>query len=189
MSDVFTKRKRSEVMSRIRGRGNKDTELALAKLLRSHGITGWRRQMVVSLSVERSALSVGRSGVSVRPDFVFPRQRVAVFVDGCFWHGCPLHSPPTRWLHKSSMPTTTRSFDDPSFHSGIRLTRMTTGGKRTGKLFWRQKLAANKARDLVVSKTLRQMGWRVVRIWEHELTKNPQRCVVRIRQTLRLCLR
>jgi len=43
MTDVFTKAKRSEVMARIRGRGNKDTELALAKLLRRYRITGWRR--------------------------------------------------------------------------------------------------------------------------------------------------
>ena len=43
MPDVFTKAKRSEVMSRIRGRGNKDTELALANLLRRHGIIPFHR--------------------------------------------------------------------------------------------------------------------------------------------------
>ncbi len=43
MQDVFTKAKRSEGMSRIRGCGNKDTELALVKLLRRHRIFGWRR--------------------------------------------------------------------------------------------------------------------------------------------------
>ena len=47
MADVFTKVKRSEVMSRIRSRGNKDTELALAKLLRRHRISGWRRQVEI----------------------------------------------------------------------------------------------------------------------------------------------
>ncbi len=47
MPDVFTKRKRSAVMAQIRSRGNRDTELALAKLLRAHGITGWRRQVRV----------------------------------------------------------------------------------------------------------------------------------------------
>lgn len=76
MSDVFTKAKRSEEMSRIRGRGNKDTELALAKLFRGHRITGWRRDQAVF----------------VKPDFVFPKLRLAVFVDGCFWHGCPKHA-------------------------------------------------------------------------------------------------
>jgi DNA mismatch endonuclease (patch repair protein) len=73
MSDVFTKAKRSAVMSRIRGAGNKDTELALIKILRSSRIKGWRRNSLVF----------------GKPDFIFPIQRVAVFVDGCFWHGCP----------------------------------------------------------------------------------------------------
>ena len=76
MSDIFTKRKRSEVMSRIRGSGNKATELRLIPLFRANGITGWRRG----------------SKLPGKPDFVFPRLRVAVFVDGCFWHGCPKHA-------------------------------------------------------------------------------------------------
>jgi DNA mismatch endonuclease (patch repair protein) len=76
MSDVFTKKKRSAVMARIRGRGNKDTELRLIALFRAHRITGWRR----------GSLAAGR------PDLVFPRQRLAIFVDGCFWHGCPTHA-------------------------------------------------------------------------------------------------
>lgn len=73
MPDVFTKAKRSEVMSRIRGQGNKDTELALVKLFRQYGITGWRRNQ----------------NVFGKPDFLFRRNRLALFVDGCFWHGCP----------------------------------------------------------------------------------------------------
>ena len=50
MADVFTKRKRSEVMAQIRGRGNKGTELALAKLFRAHSISGWRRQGVIRMA-------------------------------------------------------------------------------------------------------------------------------------------
>jgi DNA mismatch endonuclease, patch repair protein len=75
MPDVFTKAKRSAVMSRIRGRGNKDTELALMKIFRQHGITGWRRNQKIF----------------GKPDFLFRHQRLALFVDGCFWHGCPRH--------------------------------------------------------------------------------------------------
>jgi DNA mismatch endonuclease (patch repair protein) len=75
MPDVFTTAKRSEVMSRIRGRGNRETELVLVAIFRRQGISGWRRNWPVF----------------GRPDFVFPRERVAVFVDGCFWHGCPRH--------------------------------------------------------------------------------------------------
>ena len=74
MPDVFTKAKRSQVMSRIRGRGNKQTELALAKLLRSARITGWRRHVAL----------LGR------PDFTFRKERLVIFVDGCFWHCCPI---------------------------------------------------------------------------------------------------
>lgn len=85
MPDVFTPAKRSAVMSAIRGRGNKDTELALAILLRRHGITGWRRH----------------APVFGKPDFVFPKERLAVFVDGCFWHNCPKHS---------NMPVNNREF-------------------------------------------------------------------------------
>lgn len=65
--------KRSEIMSHIRSRGNKATELVLAKLLRRHGISGWRRHLKLPGT----------------PDFAFPKFRVAIFVDGCFWHGCP----------------------------------------------------------------------------------------------------
>ena len=82
MADVFTRQKRSEVMSLIRSRGNRDTELRLLALLREHRITGWRR----------GAPLLGK------PDFIFRAQKVAVFVDGCFWHGCPRHgrTPKTR---------------------------------------------------------------------------------------------
>ena len=75
MSDVFTKAIRSQVMAAIRSRGNRDTELKLAGILRKHGIKGWRRHRPLP----------------GKPDFVFHRERLAVFVDGCFWHGCRWH--------------------------------------------------------------------------------------------------
>jgi len=87
MPDVFTPEKRSEVMSRIRSRGNKDTELRLMVLMRSAGIKGWRRHVMLKEKVRRAGEKSG--GVRVRPDFVFRKERVVVFVDGCFWHGCP----------------------------------------------------------------------------------------------------
>src|SRR5689334_23290414 len=76
MADVFTKAKRSHVMSRVRSRGNKLTELALIELLRRERINGWRRNW----------------HLFGNPDFVFPKSRLAVFVDGCFWHSCPKHA-------------------------------------------------------------------------------------------------
>ena len=165
MPDVFTKAKRSDVMSRIRSRGNKDTELALVRVFRAHGITGWRRQVQIR-SAERGVRS--KSGVrrpansfrtprsefrvfSVRPDFVFPKLRLAVFVDGCFWHACPLH----------------------------------TTKPRNNAAFWRKKFAANQTRDRLVTRTLRKDGWCVLRIWEHELArKNEARLLKRILRVL-----
>jgi len=77
--DTVGKRKRSEIMAKVRARGNASTELKVLKILRQNGITGWRRHLPVF----------------GRPDFAFPKARVALFVDGCFWHGCPrCYSPP-----------------------------------------------------------------------------------------------
>jgi len=88
MTDVFTKAKRSDVMSCIRSRGNKDTELALMQVFRVESISGWRRQ--VELRVKKRSTSLGpspRSGEGedfrVRPDFVFPKLRLAGCL--CSW--------------------------------------------------------------------------------------------------------
>ena len=85
MADVYTRAERSALMAKVRGRGNLTTEQALAKLLRTQGWSGWRRQQVV-----RGRTAVG-GRFQVRPDFVFAARRLTIFVDGCFWHGCPLH--------------------------------------------------------------------------------------------------
>lgn len=85
MTDVFCAAKRSEVMTSIRGTGNRSTELRLITLMRKAGITGWRRG----------------SKLPGRPDFIFPTYRVAVFVDGDFWHGHPKHF---------RLPSTNREF-------------------------------------------------------------------------------
>lgn len=135
MADVFSKSKRSEVMSRIQGRGNRATELALMKVFRTHGITGWRRNQKVF----------------GKPDFVFRASKLAVFVDGCFWHVCPKHS---------TIPQNNRAF-------------------------WEKKLEANKKRDSLVNRTLRNRGWRVMRIWEHELSaKNEKKLAAKILRNL-----
>jgi DNA mismatch endonuclease, patch repair protein len=203
MPDVFTKRKRSEVMSRIRGKGNKDTEIALAKLLRAEGITGWRRQGRIRIKVEGGRMRDERGqgqyhrsqaapnafgvklpvpGIPVRQtniwvDFTFQKERVAVFVDGCFWHGCPKHSSPRRWLRKSSMGKAETT-------EILRQAQDDKRGKRTGKAFWASKMAGNMARDRFVNRALRRRGWMVVRIWEHDLAKSPARCLHRIRRAL-----
>ncbi len=75
MADVYSREQRSKVMATVRSTGNKVTEMRIIVVFRAAGITGWRR----------------RQPVFGRPDFVFPKEKVALFVDGCFWHGCPKH--------------------------------------------------------------------------------------------------
>lgn len=81
-------------MARIRSKGNKDTEVALAGLLRTAGIKGWRRHSEIRIPISdlRGKAAAGAMRLfKVRPDFVWRKERVVVFVDGCFWHGCPWH--------------------------------------------------------------------------------------------------
>lgn len=102
MPDVFSPEKRSEVMSLIRSKGNLSTEKRLVKLMREAGIRGWRRHVSLGLAGDKAGAAGGaRRGTGrVRPDFVFHRERVAVFVDGCFWHGCPCHGTQPRQNRK-----------------------------------------------------------------------------------------
>jgi len=69
--DTFSREKRSEIMSNIRSRKNKSTEMKLIEIFKMHKITGWRRNYKIFGN----------------PDFVFPNFKVAIFTDGCFWHG------------------------------------------------------------------------------------------------------
>lgn len=180
MPDVFTRKKRSEVMSRIRSRGNKRTELRMVALLRSLRWSGWRRHAplrapeIARKPSRRSGKDVdstrvaeegavygpsadvcskapevpGRSQV-IRPDFVFSKLKLAVFVDGCFWHGCP------------------RCYVRP----------------KGNRKFWDTKRETNQARDRRQSRLLEAAGWRVLRIWEHELTRrNESRLIARLRR-------
>ena len=85
-------------MAMVPSRGNGSTELALAHAFRAGHVTGWRRHRRVSPRRSRHGRLRGQLRWGVRPDFVFPRIRLAVFVDGCFWHSCPQHGsvPSTR---------------------------------------------------------------------------------------------
>jgi DNA mismatch endonuclease, patch repair protein len=82
---------------------------------------------------------------SVRPDFIFQRPKIAVFVDGCFWHGCPKH---VIW-------------------------------PKGNAAFWKKKILANKARDRRVNRVLRTQGWKVIRVWEHDLKRRDEPKLVR----------
>jgi len=71
--DTFSPQKRSWIMAQVRSNGNRSTEKNLLTALREHGITGWRKGYPLF----------------GKPDFVFPKERSVIFVDGCFWHGHP----------------------------------------------------------------------------------------------------
>src|SRR5205085_8055871 len=110
-------------------------ELALIEIFRAHRIIGWRRHLPLP----------------GRPDFVFPKQRLVLFVDGCFWHGCPKHS---RHVSKSGT-------------------------------FWMQKIQNNRTRDRRVKRQLSAGGWRVLRVWEHELARKRRlRLIARLEKFL-----
>lgn len=120
---------RRQMMSRIKGRDT-GPELSL-------------RRNVWALGLRyRLQYRIGRT----RPDMVFIGARVAVFVDGCFWHGCPLHS---------AVPKNNREF-------------------------WEQKLRRNRERDAENTQWLEAEGWRVLRLWEHEIEASPGDCARRI---------
>ena len=71
MADVFDNKKRSEIMSKVRSKNNKSTELKLIQIFKENNIRGWKRNYPVK----------------GHPDFVFLAKKIAIFVDGCFWHG------------------------------------------------------------------------------------------------------
>jgi DNA mismatch endonuclease (patch repair protein) len=128
-TDTVSVARRSEIMRAVRSCGNKSTEQVLVRFFRAHGVTGWRRH----------------AALAGRPDFVFPKLKLAIFVDGCFWHGCSAHC---------RMPRTNRSY-------------------------WRGKITGNRKRDASVSRELRRAGWRVIRVWEHELRKRNKPLLLR----------
>lgn len=127
------------VMSRVKSRGNKTTELTLLNELKKFGIKGWRRH-----------LTLRPDGLRITPDFVFKSFGVVVFVNGCFWHKCPLHG---------TIPS-------------------------SNEVFWRDKLEKNVFRDKRNNKALKKQGWKVVTLWEHEVRRDPVRCVAKITKAI-----
>lgn len=134
MADVLTKKQRSYNMARIKSK-NTEPELVLRKILSKNKVRGYRLQYKI----------LGR------PDLAFPKKRLAVFIDGCFWHKCPL------------------CFVKPT--SRIE--------------FWKEKIRNNIRRDKKVNKSLAKNNWKVLRIWEHELKKNPEKVCLKIIKQLK----
>jgi DNA mismatch endonuclease (patch repair protein) len=129
MTDVLTPKQRTYNMSQIRGK-NTVPEIKIRKMLFAAGIRGYRIHYKLP----------------GKPDIVFVKKKIAIFVDGCFWHKCPV------------------DFQEPA----------------TRKEFWMKKIQSNIDRDKKVNEQLRNEGWTVIRIWEHEIRKEPEKTVKEI---------
>lgn len=99
------------------------------------------------------------SKLAGKPDLVFPGARVAVFVDGDFWHG-------NQWRN--------RGF--PSIEAQME--------RVSGGAYWVEKIRRNVDRDLKTTRALQAGGWTVVRVWESELRQDPERAVSRVTEEL-----
>jgi DNA mismatch endonuclease (patch repair protein) len=128
MADNLTPEQRSYCMSRIKG---KDTGL----------------ERIVRSELHRRGLRFRKHVKELpgKPDIVFPRAKVAVFIDGDFWHGYRFPA----WEHKVSD-------------------------------FWKKKIGKNRERDTKNFRKLRAMGWRVIRLWQHEIKLDVERSVSKI---------
>lgn len=128
VGDIMSPATRSAVMSRIR---SKDT--------------GPERTICRELRRRRIFFSKHAKDLPGRPDIVFRQIKLAIFIDGSFWHGWrfPL------WKHKLSEK-------------------------------WQNKIAATRERDQKNFRKLRRLGWRVLRLWEHQIENDLDKCLRRI---------
>lgn len=130
--DIMSPETRSAVMARIKGKD-----------------TGPEKAMDGMLRRLRRRFESHARDLPGRPDFVFRRARVAIFVDGDFWHGWRFPA----WRLKLSEK-------------------------------WEAKIEANRLRDRRNHARLRRAGWKVVRIWEHQLKRDPEACLQRVLDAL-----
>jgi DNA mismatch endonuclease (patch repair protein) len=129
MTDVLTQEQRRLNMSHIRAK-NTGPEVKLRKLLFAHGTRGYRIHF----------------DLPGKPDIVFTKKKIAIFIDGCFWHKCPI------------------CFKEPE----------------TRNEFWMKKIQSNIDRDKKVNAQLKTEGWTILRLWEHEIRKDPENAVKKI---------
>src|SRR4030042_4362999 len=121
---AILEKNRSKVMSSIKSQNTK-IELIVRKLVWDKGF--------------RFKVNNSLPG---RPDIIFPKKHIAVFIDGDFWHGY-------NWKVRKIIPK---------------------------NHFWKNKINVNMQRDSKVNFILKKLGWKVIRIWEHEIIKNPNKC-------------
>ena len=123
MADMFTKQKRSEIMSRIRARN-----------------TGIEKRVFSYLKRRRIHFQPHYGRAPGKPDIALPSKKLAVFINGDFWHGYCFSA----WSH------------------------------RIPGEYWRGKIASNIKRDRKHLRALKKQGWRVLKVWGHELLEDPE---------------
>ena len=128
--DTLSKEERSKRMSLIRSK--------------------WTRQEILASSVLKASKikHVMHPKIPGSPDIILKDKRIAIFLNGCFWHGCP------------------RCYKPP----------------QTNKAYWLDKVRRNKSRDAKNASALRKAGWSVIKLWEHEVIKNPEIILKKIRK-------
>jgi DNA mismatch endonuclease (patch repair protein) len=121
MADTVSKKKRSEIMSKVKSKDSK-IEVDFRKAIWKAGFR-YRKNPTKYFG---------------KPDIVLPKYKTAIFIDSCFWHGCKRHC------------------------------RLPSARKK----YWSAKIERNKERDKEVNRHYRKIGWKVIRVWEHNLLKN-----------------
>lgn len=129
MTDVFSKKKRSEIMSHIRSKN-----------------TGIEKKVFSFLRKQHISFNRHYSKIPGKPDIAIPAKKIAVFINGDFWHGY----------------------------------RFAAWRLRIPRKYWRDKIASNIARDKKRYSALRRAGWRVLRIWGHEINQHPEKTFQKI---------
>lgn len=134
-TDHVSPETRSAIMRAVKSRGARSTERRLRGAIVASGLRGWRMYA---------------DELPGKPDFIFLTKKVAVFVDGCFWHGCP------------------KCYRRPN----------------SRQEYWDGKVLYNLSRDRRNRTRLRRMGWRVLRVWEHQITVSPAKACEKIKSLL-----
>jgi len=131
MVDTVSKEKRSYVMSRIKSNNT-------------------NAEMLLKNSIKGTFLRY-HPKMCGNPDFGIKEKKIAIFVDGCFWHKCP------------------KCFRKPKSNTN----------------YWRPKIDNNVKRDKKITRKLRSDGWKVIRIWEHKIYSDIQKCEFKIREIIK----
>lgn len=131
--DKISRATRSRIMSRIKS-VNTSPEMAFRKIMFSNGLRGFRLHYPIK----------------GKPDIVFPRKKLAIFIDGDFWHGY-------NWK---------------------------VLGKSPPRKYWQAKIKKNMKRDKEITLLFKKEKWKVIRFWEHDIKKKPEKCVLKVKKAL-----